>query len=79
VEYVGWMVHPLLECAVSMRKDGGTAAETHALAQVVSILLAEIAIPAIDTCLDGDTLTWNNVFNAWSDCGDDASCFMSEN
>lgn len=73
------MVHPLLERAISMREDRGTATEAHVLAQVVTILFAEIATPAIDTSLDSDTLTWNEVFDTWTNCGDDASSFMAKN
>lgn len=73
------MVHPLLERAISMRKYGGTATETHVLTQVVTILFAEIAIPAIDTSLDGDTLTWNEVFDTWTNCNDDAGSFVAKN
>jgi hypothetical protein len=79
VEYMSRVVHPLLERAISMWKDGGTTAEAHALAQVIPILFAKIAIPAIYTCLYGYTLTWDEVFYAWSDCGDDAGSFVAEN
>ena len=79
VEDMSGVIHSLLEGAVSMRKDGRTTTETHALAKVVATLFAEITIPTIDTCLDGDTLTWNEVFDAWPDCGNDASSFMTKN
>jgi len=76
---MGGVVHPLLQSTIGVGKDRGATTEAHAFAKVIATLLAEIAIPTVDACLDGDTLTGDEIFDTWADCSDDAGCFVAKN
>jgi hypothetical protein len=73
------MVYAVLERTVEMGKSLCAAAEAHACAEIVPTFFAVLALVAHDAGLDRDALTWNEVFYAWTDGGDDPSCFMAEN
>lgn len=73
------MVHAALEGAVEVGKCFRTAAKTHALAEVVPALGTEGTIFAHDARLDGNTLARLQMLDAWTDCGNNASCFVAKN
>lgn len=73
------VVHAFLERSVEMREGFGTTGEAHLLAQVVTALLAVIALPAHDTSLDRDALADFEIRNARADGGHDASSFVAKN
>lgn len=77
MENVCGVVHTVLEGTVEMGEGFGTAAEPHALAEVVATLFAVVAVVAHDAGLDGYSLTDHNVFDARAYGGDDSTCFVT--
>ena len=72
------MVNLILECAVSVREGFSTAAEAHFSAEIVSAIIAVFALLTHDPGFDGDLLAWNEIGDAWTDCGDDTCSFVAE-
>jgi predicted aspartyl protease len=71
------MVHFCLQGAINMWVDSGAATKLHSSAKVISSFIAKVASTAVDTGLDGYTVTDLEVFDAVSDCCDNTSCFMT--
>lgn len=76
---MGGVIHAGLKCAVHMGEDGGTAAELHALAEIVATFCAEIATAAHNTCFDSNSLSNREISDAGTDSGNNAGRFMSKN
>lgn len=72
------MVHPILQRAIKVGECLGARSEPHAFAEIVATLVAVIAVATHDACFNGDTLTWDKVFDAWTDSGDDACCLVAK-
>jgi hypothetical protein len=62
-----------------VREDRGTATEPHCFAKIVSSFFTEIARPAIDAGLDGNSLTGEKVFDAGTDSGNYSGCLVTQN
>jgi len=58
-------------------EDGGTAAEPHPLAQVISPLSTKVAGFAIHASFDSYALTRDEVFDTGTDGGNYSGCFMT--
>lgn len=61
-----------------MRERFSAAAETHAFTEVVTTLFAIVTVVTHDASLDGYTLSWNEVFDASTYCGDDTGCLVTQ-
>ena len=75
---MGWVIHLCLQSAINMRVDGGAATELHALAEIISSLIAKVASTTVNASLDSYAVTDIKVFDSGSDCCDNTSSFVTE-
>lgn len=74
---MGGMVHAILKSPIEMGECFSAATEAHVLAEVVPPLFAVVTVATHDACLYGDTLTWYEIFDPWTDGCHDACCFVA--